>query len=253
MGTVVKTEEKGDPIAFITVFNTDRTPAAAEGEGKGKAAPAAPYPPIPALTHLRAYLLSHAPSPSAGAALSTAWAGPKTGLILAERLTNLPAEVVPPLQKALALEVGWAVSDEPTAAGRASFDFSRFLYVSRAYVEVDSAEAGEVDVQAGRAEASKEAEKKGKGKGKAAAVEGAGAPSASSPHPPLVFARPEDEHLITHALWAWWFRVPARTARPDDELAPVRLVVCFDKDGWVKGRAGLDAMVGNAAAGEDGE
>jgi hypothetical protein len=259
VGSVVKTEAGGDPIALITALNTDRTPAEGGGgaaAGGERAAPGQPSPPaspatIPALAHLRAYLAGRAPSPAAAAALLAAWEGPATALLLAERLANLPPQVAPPLHQALGMEVGWATSDEPTPAGRAAYAFDRFIYVSRAFVEAGAGEAGEVEVAqgaAGKAEKGRQQAAPG-----AAPAPAAAAAALPSPHPPLVFARPEDEHFIASSLWAWWFRVPARTARPGDALGPVRVVVCFDRAGWAAGRAGLDAAVGNVAAGEDGE
>jgi hypothetical protein len=254
VGTVVKTEDGGDPIALITALNTDRTPRGGGGAGGsgrsgapaaatappagGAGAPHPPpaFPPIPALAQLRDYLAASAPTPAAKTALLTAWAGPGTGLVLAERLANVPPQIAPPLHQALALEVKWATTDEPSEAGKASFDFERLLLVSRAFVEVGG-------------------DKGGSGGGAAGGELVVGGKATSPPtSPALVWARPEDEHFVGAADWAWWFRVPARAARPSDGLAPVRLVACVGvPKGWAAARAALDDAVGNPAAGDDGE
>ncbi|EXJ55219.1 hypothetical protein A1O7_08145 [Cladophialophora yegresii CBS 114405] len=57
---------------------------------------------------------------------------PPIGLILTERLINVPAEVVPPMYTMLLEEMDWAVQDgEP-------YDFSHYLILSKTYIEVAS-------------------------------------------------------------------------------------------------------------------
>lgn len=54
------------------------------------------------------------------------------GLILTERLVNMPTELVPPMYKMISEEIEWAVQDgEP-------YDFGAYLIVSKTYVDVES-------------------------------------------------------------------------------------------------------------------
>ena len=57
---------------------------------------------------------------------------PPIGLILTERLINVPAEVVPPMYTMLLEEMDWAIQDgEP-------YNFSHYLIISKTYTEVAS-------------------------------------------------------------------------------------------------------------------
>jgi len=57
---------------------------------------------------------------------------PPIGLILTERLINVPSEVVPPMYTMLLEEMEWAVQDsEP-------YNFSHYLILSKTYTEVAS-------------------------------------------------------------------------------------------------------------------
>ena len=57
---------------------------------------------------------------------------PSVGLILTERLINVPAEVVPPMYTMLLEEVQWALEEKEP------FDFSHYLILSKTYIEVAS-------------------------------------------------------------------------------------------------------------------
>jgi protein BCP1 len=57
---------------------------------------------------------------------------PPIGLILSERVINMPPEVVPPMYTMLLEEIVWAIEDnEP-------YGFSHYLILSRTYEEVES-------------------------------------------------------------------------------------------------------------------
>lgn len=59
-------------------------------------------------------------------------ASSQVGLILAERLVNIPTEIVPPMYTMLIEEVEWAVKDKEP------YEFSHYLILSRTYIEIDS-------------------------------------------------------------------------------------------------------------------
>jgi len=56
----------------------------------------------------------------------------RVGLLLTERLVNMPADVVPEMYRMLLEELQWAIED------REHYDFSHFLVWSRTYKEVES-------------------------------------------------------------------------------------------------------------------
>ena len=56
----------------------------------------------------------------------------KVGLILTERLINVPSEVVPPMYKMLVEEISWALEEEEP------YDFSHYLILSKTYHEIPS-------------------------------------------------------------------------------------------------------------------
>ncbi|KIW99837.1 uncharacterized protein Z518_10765 [Rhinocladiella mackenziei CBS 650.93] len=57
---------------------------------------------------------------------------PAIGLILTERLINVPSEVVPPMYTMLLEEMEWAIEDQEP------YDFSHYLILSKTYTEVAS-------------------------------------------------------------------------------------------------------------------
>lgn len=57
---------------------------------------------------------------------------PPIGLILTERLINMPAEIVPPMYNMLQEEIAWAVEDKEP------YTFSHYLVFSKNYEEVES-------------------------------------------------------------------------------------------------------------------
>ncbi|CAI0523488.1 unnamed protein product [Linum tenue] len=56
------------------------------------------------------------------------------GLLVSQRVVNLPAQLLPPLYDALFDEVSWAVEDEPTEQLRNSFRFKTYLIVTKIYM-----------------------------------------------------------------------------------------------------------------------
>lgn len=140
LGTTVKVDgNESDPYAFLTVINMQ------EHHDK------------PVIQQLRDYLISRAPADlkTQLQTLLSPTAPTHTGLILTERLINVPTEIVPPMYKMLLEEITWAIDDgEP-------YRFSHFLIVSKTYTEV----ASKLDDDAPRAAKKGKTGKKGGKKG----------------------------------------------------------------------------------------
>ncbi|KAK3899720.1 protein BCP1 [Staphylotrichum tortipilum] len=126
IGSTCKVDDKAnDAYAFLTVLN------AHEHSAKKPVAQLVEY-----LT-ARAKTATSDEEEEGGSSLATAvpevlGSGAQVGLVLAERLLNMPAEVIPPMWSCMVDEVEAAVEDgEP-------YEFSHYLVVSRAYREVAS-------------------------------------------------------------------------------------------------------------------
>ena len=57
----------------------------------------------------------------------------RIGLILTERLVNIPSEVVPPMYSMLLEEISWAIEEKEP------YDFTHYLILSKTYREIASA------------------------------------------------------------------------------------------------------------------
>ncbi|MCJ1399873.1 Mss4p nuclear export [Xylographa trunciseda] len=118
LGSTVKVDgNETDPYAFLSVINLQ--------EHKEK----------PVVKSLIDYILRQA---STNTALSPVADLLKTldntavGLILTERLINIPSEVVPPMYRMLLEEITWAMEEKEP------YDFSHYLIISKTYREVSS-------------------------------------------------------------------------------------------------------------------
>ncbi|KAL7260295.1 hypothetical protein ACSBR1_006043 [Camellia fascicularis] len=98
------------------------------------------------------------------------------GLLVSQRVVNLPPQLLPPLYDALFDEVSWATEDEPTEELRKSFCFKHYLLVTRIYEHKN----------AGQKEAAN-----------------------NSSEEAIVYVKSEDE--IFYQLSSWSFRFPLRT------------------------------------------
>ncbi|KAE8350684.1 protein bcp1 [Aspergillus coremiiformis] len=118
LGSTVKVDgNESDPYAFLTVLNLQ--------EHKEK----------PVIKDLIAYLQRKASANSSLAPLAQLLSQtpvPPIGLILTERLINMPPEVVPPMYTMLMEEIAWAVQDKEP------YTFSHYLLLSKTYEEVES-------------------------------------------------------------------------------------------------------------------
>ncbi|KAL4889579.1 p21-C-terminal region-binding protein-domain-containing protein [Aspergillus ambiguus] len=118
LGSTVKVDgNESDPYAFLTVLNLQ--------EHKDK----------PVIKDLISYLRRKASSNPTLAPLSELLAQdpvPPVGLILTERLINMPPQVIPPMYTMLLEEIAWAIEDKEP------YNFSHYLILSKTYEEVES-------------------------------------------------------------------------------------------------------------------
>jgi len=117
VGSTVKVDgEDTDAYAFLTILNLH--------EHREKKV----------IKDLTAYLVEKAKSSQALAPLSNVLASSsQVGLVLAERLINVPAEIAPPMYTMLIDEIEAAVEDKEP------YEFTHYLIISKTYQELASA------------------------------------------------------------------------------------------------------------------
>ncbi|XP_038726079.1 protein BCCIP homolog isoform X2 [Tripterygium wilfordii] len=98
------------------------------------------------------------------------------GLLVSQRVVNLPPQLLPPLYDALFDEISWAIEDEPTKELRNSFCFKNYLIATKIYRHNNA------DQKKWQNSHSDEA---------------------------IIYIKPEDE--IFHQLCLWSFMFPLRT------------------------------------------
>ncbi|KAJ5312677.1 hypothetical protein PENANT_c007G08628 [Penicillium antarcticum] len=118
LGSTVKVDgNESDPYAFLSVLNLQ--------EHKDK----------PVIQEIIKYLKTKTaanPSLSAANELLSQNPIPPIGLILTERLINMPSETVPPMYNMLQEEIAWAIEDKEP------YSFSHYLILSKNYEEIES-------------------------------------------------------------------------------------------------------------------
>ncbi|KAL4779357.1 p21-C-terminal region-binding protein-domain-containing protein [Aspergillus varians] len=156
LGSTVKVDGKdSDPYAFLTVLNLQA------------------HSDKPAIKTLTAYIKRKAsanPSLAPLTELLSQTPIPPIGLILTERLINMPGEVVPPMYTMLQEEIAWAIEEKEP------YNFSHYLIVSKTYEEVES----KLDAEESRPQKKKK--------------------KAAGEKSERFFFHPEDEVLERHAL-----------------------------------------------------
>lgn len=174
VGTVVKIEDAEDDglFSFVTVLNLAR------------------YKDQQCIKELKEYLLKVCGKDLRGnLRLLLGEQAQDVGLLVSQRVVNLPPQLLPPLYDALFDEVSWATEDEPTKELRNYFCFKFYLMVSRIY-KLKNAD-----------------QKK----------------SSSSSDEEIIYVKPEDE--IFHKLSSWSFSFPLHTQPPAvQELKNFRLM-----------------------------
>jgi protein BCP1 len=153
IGSTVKVDGKEtDPYAMVTALNLQ--------EHREKK-------PLADLTHYLVQKAKETESPLATALPELLAAGQHVGLVVSERLINMPSEIAPPMYGMLIDEVEAAVEDKEP------YEFTHYLVLSKTYHEVEST----LDVL--------DDSRRGK-KGRVA-------------EPALFYFHPEDEVLARHA------------------------------------------------------
>ncbi|KAI9794383.1 MAG: Mss4p nuclear export [Peltula sp. TS41687] len=118
LGSTVKVDgNETDPYAFLTVLNLHT------------------HRDKPVIQALRSYLHSKcsASTPlSHLAGLLSSESTAQVGLVLTERLINIPAEVVPPMYAMLLEEISWALEEKEP------YQFSHYLILSKTFTEIES-------------------------------------------------------------------------------------------------------------------
>jgi len=118
LGSTVKVDgNETDAYAFLSVLNLQ--------EHKDKSF-------VLKLVEYIKHKASSNPSLSRLASLLSQPAIPSIGLILTERLINVPAEVVPPMYTMLLEEIEWALEEKEP------YTFSHYLILSKTYTEIAS-------------------------------------------------------------------------------------------------------------------
>ena len=271
VGTVLKTEKAGDPIGVLSCLDARRGSSVKQEKeeegGERKAAEEKRH--IPALAQLQRYLVSCAPTPADAEKVKEAFAagsgGGKekhTGVVVSERLLNVPPAVAQPLLEALFSEIEWATEDEPTEELKKSFEFGQYLVFSRVYLD-DGKGGGEEEEEEDEEDDDDDEEDEKRRKAKKARAAGpsscaaaaAAAPSSSTPSSPVVvFARPEDQFFSEAARWSFVFEPPPLPEASDrhrqpqrrGELRRARLVALVDASRVSEVRAKLKEAVGSA-------
>ena len=173
LGSTVKVEgNESDPFAFLTVLNLREHQVRSPCSGREISA-ADGRQDKPVIRELQAYLArkcASVPSMARLSQLMSASPTAETGLILTERLVNVPPEVVPPMYTMLLEEMQWARDEKEP------YEFSNYVVISKVYREVESS----TDLQQDRP--SKKKRSKGSGGGSGS-----------------FYFHPEDEVLHKHA------------------------------------------------------
>ena len=173
LGSTVKVDgNESDPYAFLSVLNLQEHQVGLFPSVYifTKLTKVQDKPVIKTLTRYLHRKAQSTPSLAPLADLLSQSPPPPIGLILTERLINMPSEVVPPMYTMLQEEIAWAIEDnEP-------YNFSHYVILSKTYEEVES----KLDQEAARPQKKK---KKSAGSG----VE-------------RFYFHPEDEVLERHAL-----------------------------------------------------
>lgn len=127
VGTMVKIKDDPDVYAFSTVLNmhTLRDHASVK--------------------YISAFLLKHAPDTASRAALQAVLNDARSnrlGLLLNDRLVNVPPDVVPPLLSALCDDLQWAAENEETSELRDAVKYGQYLLVARCFRDKKSETPG---------------------------------------------------------------------------------------------------------------
>ncbi|CAM6093398.1 unnamed protein product [Calypogeia fissa] len=185
VGSVIKTSEEESPIGLISALNLAR------------------YQDCPCMKHIQHYIESKAKEKPEAKQVERFWTkkANQVGLLVSERLINIPMELVPPLYEGLFEEILWATEDEPTEELQNSFKFKHYLVLTKVFEELPktskSSRTGQKQLE------------NGKLKGE------------------LIFIKPEDEILLKLSSWSFTFEVKAEASASHEtkNMRQLRLVM----------------------------
>lgn len=118
------------------------------------------------------------------------------GLLVSQRVVNLPPQLLPPLYDALFDEVEWATEDEPTEELRRSFCFKYYLIISKIYKHKNADGRGAI----------------------------------KNGEETVIYIKPEDEILFELSLWSFSFPLHAQqvTVKELKDYRPMGLVMAVE-------------------------
>ncbi|KAH8970878.1 hypothetical protein BDL97_02G112000 [Sphagnum fallax] len=167
VGSVIKAGEEEDPIGVISALNLAR------------------YQECKCMEEIHKFLERKSVQKPEACNLEELWSkhSKEVGLLLSERLVNIPIELAPPLYQGLFDEVFWATEDEPTGELQEFFKFKYYLVLTRVFEELIKDEIAHEN-SAQRKRQKQDSQKSGE----------------------LIYIKPEDE--ILHKLSSWSFTFP---------------------------------------------
>ncbi|KAL9232039.1 hypothetical protein vseg_007187 [Gypsophila vaccaria] len=164
VGSVVRIEDDEDEglFAFLTALNLGR------------------YKNHQCIAEIKDYLLKVCPEDGPTGKLKALLEdqAEDVGLVVSQRVTNLPPQLLPHLYDALFDEISWATEDEPTEDLRKSFRFKHFVLVTKLYKKIAHNKKG----------------------------------SSTSSDEDVIYVKAEDE--LFHQLCSWSFTFPLQTQPP---------------------------------------
>lgn len=135
------------------------------------------------------------------------------GLIVSQRVMNLPPQLLPHLYDGLFDEISWATEDEPTEDLRKSFRFKYYVLMTKFYKKVAPSEKGST--------------------------------STSNDNEDVIYLKPEDELFYKLSLWSFTFPLQNQQPAPH-ELKNYRLmgiVMAFEANKVPKFRKQLRSLI----------
>lgn len=172
----------------------------------------------------------------------------KVGLVVLERVVNLPGALVPSMWQALFDEVEWAKEDEPSQVLRDSFKFDWLMMISSCFV--DNNGKGKEKGKGSGGGMSKSAKRRQKKRRKVDnGKEGVGVVKDNE----LAFARPEDEAWYMYSAHSLMWPMAKDTSTPQG-LTKNRIAMLLPADKVKDMRERTRSLVvkSNAINGEDG-
>ena len=196
VGGMVKTGVDESPIAVISALNLRH------------------YHEEKCIKQIKKYLLSKCQDQKHRSDLTDLYNGAnnsRLGLIINERVVNLPGQLVPPLHQSLQADIVWAQENDDTQELKDSFKFTHFAVLCPLFQ--DNSE----DQKDSKVEVPKPKTKGGKKNKKRKAVE-----QVVLTQPNEMFLKYEDECYVKHAEWAVRFDA----APPLEERASAIMQAC---------------------------